>query len=252
MTRIEEEQDDDDCEQEEENEASDEEEGDDNEEEHEEHVELPYKNLKRLRRKIVNEGMKYLKQRRRRPNVNYGASVIGGIHAIAMSLLLPNDKVWVFDDTIHTFVPLKKQDAKDVQQKNTVSPSNTSFPNVILHSILYCGYDTDTVASIAGAILGARFATTGKSEWIPVNKHCVMDHGRIVKYANFLVLKYRSLMVVDASNNNDQAMHLETIEEFVQHEQNLSLFGCYAEHKLLDMHAPRPDGNKRVFYHSIH
>jgi len=70
---------------------------------------------------------------------------LGGLHAVVMSLL-PNIE-----------------------------------PQKILHEIVSIGYDTDTVAAMAGAILGARFGC----QWIPVDK--LIDNIRLEAYADTLV-----------------------------------------------------------------
>jgi ADP-ribosylglycohydrolase len=54
-------------------------------------------------------------------------------------------------------------------------------PNEILLSIIREGFDTDTVAAIAGSILGARYGT----DWIPVE--ACLDHQRLQRYADAFV-----------------------------------------------------------------
>lgn len=54
-------------------------------------------------------------------------------------------------------------------------------PNEALLDIIKLGYDTDTVAAIAGTMLGARFG----DEW--VDKSRLMEHTRIETYANALI-----------------------------------------------------------------
>jgi ADP-ribosylglycohydrolase len=54
-------------------------------------------------------------------------------------------------------------------------------PEAVLAEILGQGYDTDTVAAIAGSILGARFGTA----WIPVPRF--LDRERLEAYAEALV-----------------------------------------------------------------
>jgi len=54
-------------------------------------------------------------------------------------------------------------------------------PSEILIEIVNLGYDTDTVAAIAGTILGARFGYS----WIPVQRF--MDFNRLSEYSNALL-----------------------------------------------------------------
>jgi hypothetical protein len=54
-------------------------------------------------------------------------------------------------------------------------------PLEILRYVVNLGDDTDTVAAIAGGILGARFGT----DWIPETE--LVDQGRVKLYANRLV-----------------------------------------------------------------
>jgi ADP-ribosylglycohydrolase len=54
-------------------------------------------------------------------------------------------------------------------------------PHQILISIINEGYDTDTVAAIAGTILGARYGI----DWIPIDRF--YDRERLLKYADALV-----------------------------------------------------------------
>jgi hypothetical protein len=65
-------------------------------------------------------------------------------------------------------------------------------PQEVLLSIIREGFDTDTVAAIAGSILGARFGT----DWIPADR--LADGGRIGRYADAMITGER----------------FETVEEF--------------------------------------
>ncbi len=54
-------------------------------------------------------------------------------------------------------------------------------PQDVFDEIVRQGYDTDTVAVIAGGLLGARFGTS----WIPTDR--LIDCDRLKKYAQTLV-----------------------------------------------------------------
>lgn len=83
-----------------------------------------------------------------RAHVNQGFALLGGLHALALSIL----------------------DERE--------------PNEILLDICRQGYDTDTVAAIAGSILGAKHGI----DWIPVE--VLIDKDRIQRYANCMVSKH--------------------------------------------------------------
>jgi ADP-ribosylglycohydrolase len=76
---------------------------------------------------------------------NQGFALLGGLHALAMALCLEVE------------------------------------PQEVLLEIVRQGYDTDTVAAIAGGLLGARYGTC----WIPTDR--LVDHERLAAYAEALV-----------------------------------------------------------------
>ncbi len=95
---------------------------------------------------VLKMGEPYVESRfRRHIHPNNPFVLLGGVHALALAL----------------------QDNAD--------------PSEILRYIVNLGDDTDTVAAIAGGILGARFGT----DWIPETEF--RDRGRMTMYANKLV-----------------------------------------------------------------
>jgi ADP-ribosylglycohydrolase len=95
---------------------------------------------------VLKRGEPYVESRfRRHIHPNNPFVLLGGVHALALAL----------------------QDNAD--------------PLEILRYVVNLGDDTDTVAAIAGGILGARFGT----DWIPETE--LVDQGRVKLYANRLV-----------------------------------------------------------------
>lgn len=105
----------------------------------------PVVNLDEMRRELKEEASRYL--RRSHVHPNDGFALLGGIHAVMCSL------------------------------------HETEHPHDVLVSIVQLGDDTDTVAAIAGSILGARY---GK-EWIPTED--IRSKNRVDSYAKELFTK---------------------------------------------------------------
>jgi ADP-ribosyl-[dinitrogen reductase] hydrolase len=105
-------------------------------------VDLP---VEELRRRISEGARPHLAEGFTRAHPNQGFVLLGGLHALLMAC---------------------RSDMK---------------PQEILLSIIREGFDTDTVAAIAGSILGARFGC----EWIPAER--LVDGERILRYAEALV-----------------------------------------------------------------
>jgi ADP-ribosyl-[dinitrogen reductase] hydrolase len=104
-------------------------------------IELP---LEEMRLKISEHARPYLREGFTRAHPNQGFVLLGGLHALLMA------------------------------SREGLTPQEA------LQSIINEGFDTDTVASIAGAILGARAGM----DWIP--KHLFCDRERILAYADAL------------------------------------------------------------------
>lgn len=103
--------------------------------------------IQTARKKITSIAKPHLAEGFSKAHPNQGFVLTGGLHALYMSL-------------------------QDELQ-----------PKEALLSIVREGYDTDTVAAIAGSMLGARYGT----EWIPT--HQFVDQERIVKYGQAMVSK---------------------------------------------------------------
>lgn len=120
--------------------------------------------VKKVRDQISELARPHLQQGFTRAHPNQGFVLLGGLHALLMACR---------DDM---------------------------GPQEILLLIIQEGYDTDTVAAIAGTILGARFGT----EWIPVDRF--YDKQRIMGYAEALV----------------QGQSPETMDAFLKYEATLT------------------------------
>ena len=113
-----------------------------------------------LRTFISKNAKPFLKEGFNKSHPNQGFAGLGGLHGLCMSLL----------------------------------PGNVN-PQEILNTIVKIGYDVDTVAAIAGSVLGARFGTS----WIPIER--LQDVERLTKYAN---------LIVDCESEK-----MESFEEFI-------------------------------------
>lgn len=101
--------------------------------------------VKKLREFISENAKPHLPPNKFKSHPNQGFVLLGATHALAMGLLPDVD------------------------------------PKEMLGDIISLGYDTDTVAAMAGSIFGARFGTN----WIPKNK--LLDIDRLETYANALI-----------------------------------------------------------------
>ncbi|WP_164491848.1 ADP-ribosylglycohydrolase family protein [Staphylospora marina] len=99
-----------------------------------------------VRRLISDSARPHLAEGFIRAHPNQGFVLLGGIHALAMAC------------------------------------RSDMGPNEVLLSIIREGFDTDTVAAIAGSLLGARFGT----DWIPADR--LADGERIGRYADALII----------------------------------------------------------------
>jgi ADP-ribosyl-[dinitrogen reductase] hydrolase len=106
----------------------------------------PINDISQTRKRITELAKPHLAEGFTKAHPNQGFVLTGGLHALVMSL-------------------------------------QNMEPNEILLSIVREGYDTDTVAAIAGGILGARFGV----DWIPTDRF--YDKERLKKYANSMVKK---------------------------------------------------------------
>lgn len=106
--------------------------------------ELPFIPLDEMREEISRLARPHLQAGFTRAHPNQGFVLLGGLHALLVSL---------------------RSDQK---------------PEELLLGIIRQGFDTDTVAAIAGSILGARYGT----DWIPVD--LLLDQENISKYAQAL------------------------------------------------------------------
>lgn len=106
-----------------------------------------YRNENELRNKISKIAAPLLQEGFTKAHVNQGFCLLGGLHAISMAVLFGND------------------------------------PKEALLSIVREGYDTDTVAAVAGGILGAKHGI----DWIPLEQF--YDSDRVMEYADALVTK---------------------------------------------------------------
>lgn len=104
-----------------------------------------YRTEKDLRNKISKIAAPLLQEGFTKAHVNQGFCLLGGLHAISMAVL--------FGDN----------------------------PKETLLSIVREGYDTDTVAAVAGGILGAKHGI----EWIPMNQ--IYEPERLIHYSEALV-----------------------------------------------------------------
>jgi len=111
--------------------------------------------------------------------------------------------------------------------KNDLNINYTNYCNFIIKDICQLGYDTDTVCSITGSILGARFG----SSWI--NTDIIIDNVRIENYVNSII----------------NLKNCENINQFLYHEGNLTLYNELYKHKLLDIYVKKD--SKRTDYHSL-
>jgi ADP-ribosyl-[dinitrogen reductase] hydrolase len=57
-------------------------------------------------------------------------------------------------------------------------PGNDVDPQDVLNTIVKLGYDTDTVAAIAGSVLGARFGCA----WIPLERLKDLERLKVMRY----------------------------------------------------------------------
>ncbi|WP_044640034.1 ADP-ribosylglycohydrolase family protein [Risungbinella massiliensis] len=105
---------------------------------------LPFVPLDKMREEISLLARPHLQAGFTRAHPNQGFVLLGGLHALLVSLR--SDKE----------------------------------PEELLLDIIRQGFDTDTVAAIAGSILGARYGM----DWIPT--HRLLDQENIVKYAQAL------------------------------------------------------------------
>jgi ADP-ribosylglycohydrolase len=103
------------------------------------------KDLDDLRQKLSKLAKPHLAKGFTRAHPNQGFVLLGGAHGLWMALFGGDD------------------------------------PQEILSEIVRQGFDTDTVAAIAGGVLGARFGT----DWIPVER--LLDRERLEAYANAMV-----------------------------------------------------------------
>lgn len=101
--------------------------------------------IEEMRSAISNWSRPHLAKGFTRAHPNQGFVLLGGLHALLMSC------------------------RKDLG------------PDEALLSIIREGFDTDTVAAIAGSLLGARYG----DQWIPVSQF--LDHDRIQKYSISLI-----------------------------------------------------------------
>lgn len=105
---------------------------------------MDWKDLNAVRNKISEVAKPHLAEGFSKAHPNQGFVLTGGMHALVMGL-----------------------------QSNLGA-------NQALLEIVKMGYDTDTVAAIAGSILGARFGF----DWIPLDRF--YDKDRILKYGEYL------------------------------------------------------------------
>ncbi|MNV11772.1 ADP-ribosylglycohydrolase [compost metagenome] len=124
------------------------------------------KDLNKVREKISELAKPHLAEGFVKAHPNQGFVLTGGMHALVMAL------------------------------------QNQLNPQEALISIVNMGYDTDTVAAIAGSILGARYGY----DWIP--KERILDIKRVEKYANAMV---------------DFSAKVENKEKFIENEKTLTL-----------------------------
>lgn len=100
-----------------------------------------------LRAAICERARPHLERGFTKAHINHGFALLGGLHGLAVGLF----------------------------------PSGS--PTDLLASIMVQGYDTDTVAAIAGGLLGARFGV----DWIPIDRF--RDGPRLAVYADALVTR---------------------------------------------------------------
>lgn len=120
--------------------------------------------IREMRSKISEVATPHLQEGFTRAHPNQGFVLLGGLHALLMAC------------------------------REGLNPQQ------VLTSIVIEGYDTDTVAAIAGSLLGARWG----NEWIPLDRF--MDSKRIVMYGQGLIGK----------------SELESREQFLQEEAKLT------------------------------
>lgn len=123
-----------------------------------------YESVAAMRKEISKIAAPLLMENFTKAHPNQGFALLGGLHALALSLL-------------------------DNRQ-----------PKEILLDIIRQGYDTDTVAAIAGGLLGSRHGT----DWIPVEEF--LDKDRILTYAEAIVTR----------------RPIENVNVFIQKEADLS------------------------------
>lgn len=126
----------------------------------------PVKDINLKRKEISDFAKPYLAKGFTKAHPNQGFVLTGGIHALCVAL-----------------------------QEQIINPNDE------LLDIIKMGYDTDTVAAIAGSILGARFGCS----FIEEDK--IMELDRINKYATALIEKLNQP---------------ETMQEFISNEEKLT------------------------------
>ena len=101
----------------------------------------------RIRQRISDQARPHLADGFTKSHPNQGFVLLGGLHALALALLPKVE------------------------------------PQAVLTDIVQLGEDADTVAAIAGSLLGARFGTA----WIP--RHRLLDRAALERYAEALVTR---------------------------------------------------------------
>jgi len=91
-------------------------------------------------------------------------------------------------------------------------------PQHILSDVIVLGYDTDTVAAICGTVLGARFG----AGWIPLDQ--LLEQDRLLAYA-------RAVAVVGRSQDKIRPGELETLEELIKREIDLTAWAKSMKYK---------------------
>lgn len=92
-------------------------------------------------------------------------------------------------------------------------------PQDILADIVSQGYDTDTVAAIAGSILGARFGYL----WIPTNR--LMDLERLQQYCEILVHRNKEPKI----ESRDKFMEVEAHWTKTEKDYQRTLIATYGQ-----------------------
>ncbi|KAL9652066.1 hypothetical protein ABK040_000407 [Willaertia magna] len=206
--------------------------------------------LKEVREKISNLAKK-AKKKSMKGHVNQGFCLLGGVHAICVSLMPDNPDIVYYSHpspmSRHMYKKNNSSD-EDIEDKQYVNKTkgDNHIAELLLDSIITLGYDVDTVGAIAGYLLGSRFGT----KWMKYLNQLV-DLKRIDKYSEHLI----GIL----TDSNGDISTVETVDEYINHEKLLTLYSRIQRHKLLDEYVPmrRQEGDeliisKRLEFHSLH